>query len=241
MGRPEEKLEKLEPLEPGFYVVGLGIPEKAAATVEAIDVLRRADVVFATDPNDRFFGLLCKDVRSFGDIGSTRGPQATRAAAKRVAEEAGPGKSVAFAIYGHPLLFEPVVAMVIEEARGLGRQVKVVPGISALDASLALLGEAIPPDGGLLVGDIEFFLRNDPRADCALFVYKAGMVPKNLARLLARLAESRGKKARVAVVEGRNFSNSRETASWATLDALSREGKIPYYASLFLPGPTARS
>jgi precorrin-2 methylase len=227
------------PLERGLYVVGLGIPDEEAVTAEALDVLRRCDVLYAVDSKNPFIRGLNENVRELGveGVGSA---EAERRSAELLLKESA-RKAVAFAIYGHPLIYEPIGSALVREARRRRARVTTIAGVSALDVSLALLGESLEVPGGVHVGDVCHFLAREPDRDCALFIYKAAMVPDLLGRLLPRLAAARGAEARVAVVARRNFGVSKDVVKWTTLGALARSPRVPYYASLYVPPRAARA
>ena len=231
-GRPEPGA-----LSAQVYIVGLGIPEKSAATVEALDTLRRCRTIFVPDPDDGFFRRLCRDVRPHGVPVFTAEHEIDPASIEPVFEALSAEGPVAFAIYGHPLVYEPITKLLLEECQRRKVAVSAVSGLSAADAALSLLSYPLGPGQGLQIGDILHFCRQQADTRMAVFIYKVGMEPQNHAGLLRSLLASHPKNAPLALVERQNYGQAGDQAEWLSVGGLEARLQKPLslYASLFLP------
>lgn len=224
-------------LDSQVYIVGLGIPEKGAATVEALEVLRRCRTIFVPDPEDGFFRRLCGDARPHGVPGSPTRDGMDPAVVAPVLAAVSPEGPVAFAIYGHPLYYEPITQYLLGECLRRGLSVSVVSGLSAVDAVLSVLQQALGFGWGLQIGDTQFFCGQDPDPRMAVLIYKVAMEPGNQDLLLDALARSYPKSARLAIVERENYQAPSDRVEWLTVGAFRARLKKPLglYATVFLP------
>lgn len=215
------------------FIVGLGLPEGAAATQEAADALSRCKTVFATDPKDPFINGLCDDVRPQGELGSAARNEAM---VKKVLAAARAGDT-AFTIYGHPLFYEPITRRLVEECARLKAPHEIISGVSSVDAVLSLVRYPLAAGHGLQVGDVSHFAFAgvDPRQ--AAVVFKFAMDDSAYGGLLGSLKRSHGPAARVAIVQRRLIPAEKDHVEWLAVGGLSARLKkpLPFFCSLFVP------
>ncbi len=223
---------------PRVYLIGTGLPEKEGATLEAMAALKGCGVVFAPDPSDGFFQRWCRDVRPHGNL--SRGEDRRRCVEEVLA--ASRGAPVAFAIYGHPMYYEPITELLTTECRFRGVPVKVVNGISAADAVLAALRWPLGYSQGLLVCDVRHYLAHRPPREVCVLVYKFAMDEASHPKMVRALMERRPADEEVAIVECRRNAGDEDRVEWVAVGRLIErlEKPLGLYASLFIPSAPKR-
>ena len=125
-----------------LYLVGLGIDCRAHLTREGEKALKQARVILHIDEDHRWLRKLnpsVVDLKKMYWSGDERLAVYERIRARIITEmEGGPG--VAFATYGHPMIFDRIANGLISHCRQNGRSVRVVNGISSLDTLATDLG-----------------------------------------------------------------------------------------------------
>lgn len=222
--------------EPKVYLIGLGIPEVYSLTVEALAAIRRCRTLFVNNPQMEFFRRHCSDVRPIGVLDMSRREDSLNALTARILAAARKSGPVGFAIYGHPILYEPPGARLLEACRRGKIPFRVVAGISAFDAVLACLGLSVGKGEAVRVGDRDHFLRKDvyPDPRSHALIYKAGQTLEQLEVLARRFLEVFPGNHRVALVEC--LDSSPERARWVRLDRLGKALRRPeLYTTLVVP------
>jgi len=148
---------------PSLTIVGLGPGDASLLTYEASDALAGANEVWLRTarhpavaalppgPAYRSFDSVYEEATSFDDV--------YRRITDAVWERARGPAGVVYAVPGHPLFGEATVQVLLARAGEASIGVRIVPGLSFLDASCALLG-LDPLAEGLLLLDA---LALDPR------------------------------------------------------------------------------
>lgn len=215
------------------YIVGLGLPESAAVTHEAVEVLRRCRTIFATEAKDPLLVPLCADVRPQGILGT---PAKNDAMVAKVLAAARLGDT-AFTIYGHPLLYEPVARRLVEECARLKIPHEVVSGVSSVDAVLSLVRHPLAAGDGLQVGDVRYFARAGVDPSQAAVIFKFAMDSAVHGALFDSLRRSHGPAARAAVVQRRLMPSEKDHVEWLAVGRLRDRVKkpLPFFSSLFIP------
>ncbi len=221
--------------EPKVYLIGLGIPEIYSLTVEALAAIRRCRTLFVNNPQMEFFRRHCADVRPIGVLDMSRRERSLNALTARILTAARQGPA-GFAIYGHPILYEPPGAHLLEACRRRKIPFRVVAGISAFDAVLACLGLSVGKGESVRVADRDHFLRDDVSPDprSHALIYKAAQTLDQLEALAGRLLKVFPGRHKVALVEC--LDSSPERARWVRLDRLGKALKRPeIYTTLVVP------
>jgi uncharacterized protein YabN with tetrapyrrole methylase and pyrophosphatase domain len=137
---------------PDVFVVGLGIRAVQHLTREVEDAMRRSTAVFFVDDA---FGVQ-EHVESLGTeavplldlYGEGRERRRTYVEmAARVLDRALDAPPVCFASYGHPTVYVRPTTLIRSGAAALGLDVRVLAGVSALDAIMVDLGLDPGPEG----------------------------------------------------------------------------------------------
>ncbi|NTW05647.1 MAG: nucleoside triphosphate pyrophosphohydrolase [Peptococcaceae bacterium] len=102
----------------------------------SVDWLRKKELKFET------FDLIYQEAKDFQEV--------YRKIANRVIE-IGKNRDIVYALPGHPLMAEKSVDFIMEEAETLGIEIRIIPGISFLDAVTTAL--RIDPVEGLVILD----------------------------------------------------------------------------------------
>ncbi len=136
-------------------IVGLGSGKPDDLTVEARDVLAQAPEVWVRTRRHRMVGQLQGTrIRSF-DREYERGralEDVYQAISQRLLGMARRRGEVTFAVPGHPAIGERVTALLRSACQNEGIELRIVPGISFLDAVVSLLG-IDPLERGLQIVD----------------------------------------------------------------------------------------
>lgn len=119
-------------------VVGAGI-RTGQLTYEAERAIRDADVVLCLLSNSTALEMVRSYNENIVDLQPLYVPDGERldmyrAMASRALREVRDGKNVAFAIYGHPLVFALPGRLAVDQARSEGYDAVYLPGISATDS-----------------------------------------------------------------------------------------------------------
>lgn len=135
-----------------IFVVGLGIKSVLQVTREAEEAVKLCRKVFLVDSAfgvQEYVRALCPEVVSllglYEEGGSRR--DTYRAMAAHVLDEALEGPPVAFATYGHPQMYVHPTHLIRKGAAALDLRVRVIPGVSTLDAIVTDLGFDPGPNG----------------------------------------------------------------------------------------------
>lgn len=135
-----------------LYIVSCGIDPFRHATLEALQILRKCTGVFTISSNRAVHEFLEQHKISYSNIGSTYVEKTSRRRiyhqiAKRVVSEALACPGVCYLTYGHPLMLDGPVMLMLEEAQKKGLVVHVAAGISFLDALWVDAGVCIGVEG----------------------------------------------------------------------------------------------
>jgi hypothetical protein len=134
-------------------IAGLGIHAARHPTVEVLESLRSADCVLhsvAGASVREWIQSLARteeDLNRFYRDGAPR-LEAYRAMADRAISLAKDGRSVVFAVYGHPCVLHTGVQLTLQDAARQNIRTRVLPGVSTIDGLLAAIG-VDPGYGGL--------------------------------------------------------------------------------------------
>lgn len=188
-----------------IFVVGLGIETATQITREVEDVIRRSREVLYLDTGVATRALLeglCPRVTSLYEQSYVEGCPRTDAyvhIAAVVLDAALDHAPVTFAIHGHPLVAVQAPFLVLEAAAALGLGVRILPGISALDAILAILRLDPVVHGLQMYEATDLLLRRRPlQPDVPALLWQIGPLetalhstrasrPERFARLVAHL------------------------------------------------------
>lgn len=125
---------------PKIYLVGTGITFNKHLTPEAKECLEDSDIVYHLTAYHEDLKGLCKRVVNLKDTYfSSCDGSAYQEIANIVVQSAIENGSVAFATYGHPLVLVDSCQMILEVAREVEIDVKVVSAISSIDILLEYL------------------------------------------------------------------------------------------------------
>jgi len=127
---------------PSLHLCGLGIDPPRQATLEALQALRRCDIVFcnmAGDAITEFLAPWCRDLRPI----DFRDESDHDRCLALVRAELRPGRTVGFATFGHPLVFGPLADALLSLCRQEGIECRVYAAVSTLDHCLATMGLAL--------------------------------------------------------------------------------------------------
>jgi len=140
-------------------IVGLGPGDASLLTVEAREAIAAAPAVWLrTARHPTVAGLPAGPRYESFDDAYERGPtfeEVYEAIVGRVLEVAGAGGAV-YAVPGHPLFGEATVRALLERAPAAGIDVRVIAGVSFLDAAAALLAVDPLADGLLVLDALAF-------------------------------------------------------------------------------------
>lgn len=165
-----------------LYVVGTGIRAVSQITRETEVAIKSADKVFylIADPiSEEWIKRQNWNAESLYPLYE---PQRSRfqsylAMVERVIAELDLGKTVVFALYGHPGIFAFPPHEAIVRARLKGHEAKMLPGISAEDSLFADLGVDPGAVGCISFEATDFLLRKrtvDP--SCGLILWQIGLI-----------------------------------------------------------------
>jgi precorrin-6B methylase 1 len=138
-------------------VVGTGIGRRDQIIPAALAAITDADLVLHQTDDPLTAGWLAtlnddvRPVRTPDEPSTTLSETAFEAMAVEVADAAIGGRSVCFATYGHPGVWQHAAHRSIELVRAAGRPATMIPGISALDCLIADTGLEIA--GGCAIHD----------------------------------------------------------------------------------------
>lgn len=220
-----------------IVVVGLGIPEGKAMSLQARAELAACDVVYAYHPNAEL-SQAAREVRSLPEFGTRWSADVMDRAAAAILGAARSGR-VGVAVYGDPTIYEPLARAVLAACRAAKVRCRVVPAVSAIVAVLAAAGASVATGEPLHVGDEELYARRAPDPEAWTLVYKALQSRDLQQRIVARCLESFPPSHRVALVEVPGYDAG--FTRWTTLGALAaRPAPERPYATLLIP-PRARA
>ncbi|WP_437523406.1 SAM-dependent methyltransferase [Sorangium sp. So ce726] len=172
--------------KPDIYVVGTGIAAPDHLTKEAERILSSCNEVLFVDSGPGlpdYLATICArvtDLSTLYEDGSSRLKTYHRMAA-RVLEAALDRAPVAFALYGHPLVYAYPPFLVRAGAAELGLRVKVVPGISAADCILTELNIDPATNGFQMYEATDVLLRRRPlQSDVPALIWQIGAVETGL-------------------------------------------------------------
>lgn len=188
-GRRVERLTGIEVLDaaprpplndaqPSLSIIGIGCGDPALITREAISEMARADCFICADDIRRRFAryldgrpVLFDPLMARPHYYRTLHPGVPDEEVKRITRETAEqnidalrraldaGKSVAYLEYGDPSLFGSWQSLLPEPARPA--RLRIVPGISALNAAGAMLGGDIAANGSAIITSPDALARND--------------------------------------------------------------------------------
>lgn len=165
-----------------LIVVGLGIKFFAHLTKEAETVLRKSDKVLYLTNDDHYESFIHDINPASESLESIYFSCASRAHAyqaiqTKILSELQIGKTLCFAIYGHPTFFVQTVPDLYEHTKRLGLSMKVLPAVSAMDCMLADLC-INPGDRDMQIFDATNILVYKKQLDWSshIFIYQLGAV-----------------------------------------------------------------
>lgn len=216
------------------YLIGLGIPEIKSISRQALDSLKACKTLFVNDPTAKFFSELCPDVRPIGEFGMGWGKDAMSSFTDKIIFEAQRKGPVGIAVYGHPMVYEPLGHFVLQACVQKGISCSVVGGLSTFDAVLSTLKLSLYGDIGVQMSGPGHFLNSKPNLGCYIFVLQACLESKLFEKVISHCLDFYPRTHRVAIVQSANWSP--ENVSWAPLAKLSKgTKKINLYATLLVP------
>src|SRR3954451_23420035 len=168
-------------------IVGLGISGADQVSVETDYILRHSRHIFYLAPVGSltdYLGRVCSSVVNLGAEAYVEGgerAQAYRAMAARVVNAAIDEAPVAFALYGHPLVFSDPPFLVRRLAKLAGLRVQLRPAISSIDTLFSDLW-LDPSSSGLLMYDATdaVIARRKFLPDVATLVLQIGVIGTSL-------------------------------------------------------------
>ena len=190
---------------PDIWIAGLGVATAVQVTREVEQAIRASREVLYLDTGvatREYLAGLCPRVTSlYEDTYSEQrwretGYERTAARVVNAALDHGP---VTFAIHGHPLIAALPPFLVMERARAVGLRVRVLPGVSAIDAILADLRLDPVVPGFQMYEATDLLLRRRPlQADVPALIWQIGPLetclhtqrvsrPERFARFVAHL------------------------------------------------------
>lgn len=218
---------------PRVYIIGLGIPELKAMSLEARAAMETCRTLFVNDPDHRTFRQYCQDVRPIGDFGVGWEKRRMDSLVARVlaASKKGP---VGLTVYGHPMIYEPLGHHLLKACRRRKVPVAVISGVSAFDSILSALGLSIGLGEAVQFGDAAYFAGRGPDPRSTVIVYQAFQELGKFRRIMAQCLKVYPASHKVAAVEAGSWAPER--IAWSTLGSLSKQVKRPkLYASLLIP------
>jgi tetrapyrrole methylase family protein/MazG family protein len=222
---------------PALTIVGLGPGDAAWLTVEARDVLATAPEVWLRTSRHPTVTALPHGPRyeSFDDVYESKVSfdAVYQEIVARVLALAARPEGVVYAVPGHPLPGEATVRGLLEGAAFRGIAVRIVPGLSFIDAAAAAVG-LDPLSTGLLVLDA-----------LALGEHRRALVPQR-PTLIAQLYDRRvASRAKLALLESYPPWHSVRIISAAgtpeasvsdtTVESLDRDDAFDHLTTLFVP------
>ena len=223
--------------EPRIAIVGLGPGDASLLTIEARDLLAAAPEVWLrtarhptvaglpTGPRYESFDHVYESLDTFDAV--------YEAIVERLLELAGRSDGVVYAVPGHPLVGEATVRALLDRAASAGIGVRLLPGISFVDAALIALG-LDPMADGLLVLDV-----------LALGDHRRLLVPER-PTLIAQLYDRRAAtQAKLALLESyppehpvrvlRSTVTAGASVEDVALEELDRSQAFDHLTALYLP------
>jgi Rps23 Pro-64 3,4-dihydroxylase Tpa1-like proline 4-hydroxylase len=243
-----------------LYIVGTGIVGVRQITREVDDSFRRCREVLVVDSG---FGVRehieerCPVVTDLVPVAYREGEPRIEAydrMSTAVIEAALDHPPVAFAVYGHPQVYVYPTMQLTRAAEALGLRVKVLPGISALDAILIDVG-LDPGFSGLQMYEATDLLLRDrpllPDVPCILWQIgavetvlhsTAASTPARFQRLQDKLSEfyPEDHELRAVFTSTYPLAPSR-VDSFPLRDFAARGPSIPHGASLYIPPTELRA
>jgi len=131
----------------GITIVGLGPGDGQLLTLQALDLLLEANIVYLRTSKHpavaklpatltfKSFDHYYESQESFDQVYSLIVDDLLHIAREAMAE----GLNVVYAVPGHPMVGESTVTLLLSEARSLGLEVKIVPGLSFIEPVLTAL------------------------------------------------------------------------------------------------------
>lgn len=139
-----------------LIVVGTGIAFPGQATVETLDYMKAADIVFYNVGADNLASNWIennaketRDLYQYYESGVSRS-EAYDAMVKAIVDSVKQGNTTVAAFYGHPGVFVGPGYRAVEECRALGYTARMLPGVSAVDCMYADL-EFDPANSGIVM------------------------------------------------------------------------------------------
>ena len=170
-----------------IYIVGTGITPGLHMTRETEAALRSAKEILYVDKSfgiDELLAKYCENTTDLHKSSYVEGHNrldAYRNMAATVVNAALSHPPVAFALYGHPLVYSLPPFMVISAAEAIGLKVKVLPGISSLDTLFVDLRFDPCTNGVQMYEATDILLRQRPlQADVPCFIWQIGAVESRL-------------------------------------------------------------
>jgi len=128
--------------QPDLYLLGIGIGGAKAMTIETLDAIKSARIVFdmsdkphimkGLNPNQILLDDVYWSHRPFWDVYDEL--------IQIVLDEVEKGPGVALVSYGHPLVFDSVNLELKKQCKRRGKSVKILPGTCCLDTIFIDLG-----------------------------------------------------------------------------------------------------
>ena len=233
-------------------MVGTGIQIVGQTTLEARDVIRRAEKVLhvvADDATASWLKRLNPSAESLYPLYRQGKPRAEtyEAMVEAVLSLVRKGMRVCFASYGHPGVFDYSSHESIRRARNEGYRARMLPGISAEDCLLADLGVDPGVDGCQSYEATDFLLRRRrPDTTVPLILWQIGVIGqpghvpgpttsgKGLALLAEVLREQYGGDHGVTVYRTSLFPGSEPSVNRLTVAGLA-DATVEKMATLFVP------
>lgn len=163
-------------------VVGTGIKLGAHPTIETLDAIRRADVVFhvvADSHTASWLASLNDNTISLREMYAEGKPRLETYAAMtdQIVQAVVDGQQVCAAFYGHPGIFVQASHDSIARVRSFGLSARMLPAVSAEDCLSADLGFD-PALDGLQSYEASMFLARKPIFDPSvpLFLWQVGVI-----------------------------------------------------------------
>jgi uncharacterized protein YabN with tetrapyrrole methylase and pyrophosphatase domain len=163
-----------------IYIVGLGMVGPRQITKEGDAALRKCSRVFALHYDDTVTDYLATVSSSvsklvgFYEEGVSRSVTYERISTT-VLDAAMEAPPVAFAVYGHPLVFVAPTKIIQQEGARRGLRVKTLPGISAMDCLFIDLGLDPAVDGLQMYEATDLLLRERPlQSDVPCLLWQIG-------------------------------------------------------------------
>jgi uncharacterized protein YabN with tetrapyrrole methylase and pyrophosphatase domain len=144
------------------YLTGAGINFPEHLTVETIDVLTECKRICTNLQESMLEGLpqdlkdKCISLWSLYQDGRIRSEN-YRDTFNAIVEIAEVSRPIAWLVPGHPVIFDSVTALLLNEGRARGWNVRVIPAISSIDTLLAGLG--YDPAHGMLIHEATGLVR----------------------------------------------------------------------------------